>query len=231
MKTRNAGNNFTLIELLVVIAIIAILAAMLLPSLSTARDRAHQISCANNLKQITSAGMLYANSANDYFVPVHHNNNAWFGNPDYYPYLGVQSKVWKQSLYCPKAAYSFVENTGNNVMYSYGMNYQSLIANWSVAGFFRGYFMPKIKAPSGKLAFADAFDLMIAWYNSDPSRDGISYWRYFETKAAGRSTGNTNYRHNGNKTANVAFFDGHVENRLWSTVCGASDVPMWKALD
>jgi prepilin-type N-terminal cleavage/methylation domain-containing protein/prepilin-type processing-associated H-X9-DG protein len=74
--TKQNPNAFSLIELLVTIALIAILAALLLPTLASARKKAHTVSCQNNLRQLSVSTFLYCQDNNDY-LPF-----AWYNDPD-----------------------------------------------------------------------------------------------------------------------------------------------------
>ena len=79
---KSSGTFFTLVELLVVIAVIAILAGLMLPALNSARRKAHEIACLNNLKQSGLALTSYAMDWKDAFPVVHKGS---FADPEELP--------------------------------------------------------------------------------------------------------------------------------------------------
>ena len=97
-------NGFTLIELLITIAIIAILAGMLLPALNSAREKAKEITCTGNLRQIGMASLSYTSDNQDYLPPINNSNHGTRRITVFLAsYAGTKTYTDKQSglWFCP----------------------------------------------------------------------------------------------------------------------------------
>ncbi len=188
--------SFTLIELLVVVTIIAILAAMLLPALGNAREKARQARCTSNLKQIGLAIMMYTNDYDDW-LPGYTPCPGWLDM--LYPYMKYSVDSSRNPYGCTSANF-LLAALPNTTKHYY---VQSLLSNWTdfeedyVANYYimgpvaGGYFdkISQILYPS---------ETYCVW-------DGWGTWM------VATGTGRTGVHHSGGY--NMLYIDGHVK---WS---------------
>jgi prepilin-type N-terminal cleavage/methylation domain-containing protein len=214
----NRSHGFTLIELLVVISIISLLISILLPALGQARKTANALKCANLLRSMGLANVMYAQDFRDWAAPNWWRETSTSSTRTYFlANTGIHERLsihttewgsrWPQAFACPEATAltnsSWTNGDGVLIRGVFGHNYhvgslRGTDGSWST-GTINGIKFSELYKPSEDLNLADAIDQQIGYtyvnnYTQDkPQQNNVPAFRHLGT------------------TFNTVFFDQHIE--------------------
>lgn len=207
---------FTLVELLVVIAVVAVLASLLLPTLSTSKAAAKRIQCVNNLRQLGLASRMYWDDNDD--LTFRYANGATNGGRLYwFGWLKPGAEGDREFDPASGALYPYLQGTGADICPSLG--YGSGVFKYKAKGAAYGYGynlhlgqvsikVSLIPLPSEIVLLADAAQVNDFQSPASPDNPLLEEFYYVDADA-GQGYPNAHFRHD--RQANVLFCDGHVD--------------------